>query len=108
MTPVEKWTKALRDGGYGQATGSLKEGLGFCALGVLFHETGYLSRKGRLLARKSADHAVSNRLEAVTVLQRLGVPLHLADMVSDMNEAKASFAEIADFIEAYMKEQACT
>ena len=104
MTPIGKWLEALRSDRYTQEFAALKKDGAHCAIGLLFELNGCLSWDGKLLRKKGT--LAATRMEALAVLQRLGVPLALAERVVEMNDVdRQPFAVIADFVEKRMAEE---
>lgn len=99
--PVKKWIETLRkEPTYPQEYWKLKNGDAHCALGVLFEVNGYLSGDGKLRTKKAGGKLVKTNAQALQVLEKLGVPLSLANDVVQLNdEQREPFSRIADYIE---------
>lgn len=94
------WIKGLRAGTHKQCRGQLRKDGRFCALGVLCDVVdpgGWRpAPRGDCWPHHQMRGAVSQR-----VLRACGLTSAQADVVSTLNDReKASFAEIADWIEA--------
>ena len=100
MTPEFKtqWIAALRSGYYEQGRGALRKGDTFCCLGVaceLIDKYGWKRTgiKGNLDWQSwHGRRVVMNKLPFIGISS--------ADVLSRMNDTGATFAEIADYIEA--------
>ena len=86
-----KWVKALRGGKYEQGYARFeRDGRWFCCLGVLCSVAG----------EKTASGVSDNWSFADEVLGRMTSGENWSDHLSVMNDSRATFPEIADYIEA--------
>lgn len=94
MNPKFKqpWVDALRSGEYLQTTGVLHNEHGYCCLGVLRD----VCAKAGVLINADED---SELLDIHTACDLLGLDNSTQDGLAAMNDARRSFAEIADHIE---------
>ena len=97
MDPETKarWVEALRSGKYTQTTRCLRDGTGFCCIGVLADVVGVEWEKqvwqdGEAFFEMGGDEPV----------RAVGVPVPTQAALVAMNDHGKSFAEIADYIEA--------
>lgn len=109
------WLEALRSGKYRQAQGRLQRqtenGIGFCCLGVLcdlevkrtpssfWEQTQSTSEIVYSFKTDPSDYGISGFLDYATI-KRLDMTELFQNKVADMNDAGASFADIADVIES--------
>lgn len=102
-----KWVAALRSGEYKQAKGALKDGGGFCCLGVLcdLHskETGRAWDDGRYLgAEKDLPDEVREWAGGYEPFTKFRID-HDFDMAEQHNDNNGyTFAQIADAIEGQL------
>jgi hypothetical protein len=82
-----KWVKALRSGEYKQAYRSLKEGDGYCCLGVLCAIQGI-----EVATLPQTDVPEPSNIGGLDLLQ--------GRKLAKKNDDGATFSEIADYIEA--------
>ena len=103
----KRWVAALRSGDYTQGKGALRRGDGFCCLGVLCDV--YRIEKGEEWVRDGDEiwlfggRAVDLPLEVLTwagLDPVLPIPVIDTHNLAELNDDEASFAEIADLIEA--------
>jgi hypothetical protein len=87
-----KWIDALRGGEYVQTKQYLRDHVGFCCLGVLCDIQG--ADFAKIQEQYGSLSLAGNPAEYIGMLGRESHTL------ADMNDNGASFAEIADFIEA--------
>lgn len=104
---AKKWVAALRSGQYAQGVGNLREGGAFCCLGVLCDLHSTITGKGQWDGGEYHAGCESDcMVPPDNVCEWAGMQENNPDMESDyitlaeMNDAGASFAEIADKIEA--------
>jgi hypothetical protein len=99
-----KWVEALRSGRYKQGRGCLRSGDNYCCLGVLCDVSGvgqwgtkdYYSSDCYSVGMDTACYALP-----VKIIQSEGLSDSTINTLCVLNdETKASFAEIADYIEA--------
>ncbi len=103
----KQWVEALRSGKYQQTKNALRDGAGFCCLGVACDISGVGSwdedgdHKGRLTYR--ADNARADVLP-IAVQKWLGLKYCDSsfddEQLSAMNDSGVSFDRIADIIES--------
>ncbi len=98
---LDDWIVALRSGEFKQAQGRLKKDGGFCCLGVVCHlqdPNGFFSAGGL----KDGQHPfamLENSSEYGGLIKMLGHDT-TSTLVSMNDSRRASFAEIADYLEA--------
>ena len=102
-----KWVKALRSGEYKQANGALRDGSGFCCLGVLLNESERGAWDGEqycINTGEESDLFLSGELEGYA--SSLGLTTEQEVLLIQMNDGEKdyegnpqSFAQIADYIE---------
>lgn len=91
-----KWLAALRNGYYQQCTGALQRDDGYCCIGVAAVVAGY--GIDALHDRVIRTGASRDDMKGYCALDDFG--LRDRSRVIEMNDRGASFAEIADYIEA--------
>lgn len=90
-----KWVEALRSGVYSQCAGELRQGGAYCCLGVLCNIVGMSNDDW-----ESWRHVVNPPPITEQGLHGAGTYPSPANKLAQMNDKGASFAEIADYIEA--------
>lgn len=96
---AQKWVEALRSGKYPQGTRSLRNGGQFCCLGVLCDISGIGS--WHVGAYRVGPGCLSTAYLPEPVAEYAGWKYPSTQHeLADRNDAGASFAEIADYIEA--------
>ena len=95
---IRTWVEALRSGDYEPGRGFLCRGNAFCALGVLIE----VAFDGYWTSRDDELWACDGDAQLLTpqVLQQLGIPQWLADLVAEGSDTGDTFEDIAEFIEA--------
>ena len=101
-----RWLEALRSDRYKQIFGTLRDRRGFCALGVfcdIASTDGWEQlRNGRYILNEIGDGRGQG---SDTFLANMGVPIFEQNVISSMNDSGwKTFREIADYIEAKIKE----
>ncbi len=105
------WTKALRSGAYTQTSGTLRDGEGFCCLGVLCDlyrremSMGCWNENGMEADEVSFNFEIGNKLEISTlpaiIKKNLGISTEVIDTLVTMNDdQRADFHEIARYIDS--------
>ena len=96
-----KWIKALRGGGYQQATGVLRNDNGYCCLGVLCDVTApdaWTEEGGEGRHHYGAENELS-----IEGLRVFGLSIDIERKLVAMNDdEKRSFSEIADYIDEHL------
>src|ERR1700758_3740551 len=100
---IRKWIEALRSGLYVQALGVHKHDGGFCALGL-----GYELCPGRVWVPCGAGgrqfYAAGNLVVPPLLLETSGLPKGVLSHIAwHLNDQGSSFAQIADYLEAYLE-----
>jgi hypothetical protein len=103
-----KWIEALRSGKYEQAVGALRQGDGYCCLGVLCDISGL----GEWRTGEDGDtyYAVADQSPITYPSQAIlewsglnnGNPLTPRGHIANLNDGGVAFADIADVIEAHL------
>jgi len=110
---AEQWCKALRSGEYEQGKCQLRQGEGFCCLGVLcdLAVKAGLGEWNKGTYRHTAGECAGDFGDAGLVLgvqQWSGIQTYYGQVgdnnLTGMNDDGVGFPEIADFVEANVKE----
>lgn len=100
MTKAERdqWVEALRSGKYKQAQGHLRDGDGYCCLGVKRDIDG--ASWERTESGAYCTEVDGTQFPSSITLERWGLSEADKWKVADLNDVGWTFAEIADWIEA--------
>lgn len=105
---AEMWVNALRSGDYKQVRGTLYDGHGFCALGVLYD---LVKTEGVKWCCPPGAHAYLVDLHGRNVSSELAAIAGYTgdnDIIDRNDRQEQSFSEIADVIEArYLEPALC-
>lgn len=100
----EDWLVALRSGKYKQISGQLKTTEGHCCLGVLCEVAGVTwDQRGTTFGVIQNGSYREDAILPTEVRERAGLPNNAPNSylrLSEMNDDGATFAELADYIEA--------
>ena len=105
MTTVAEWVAALRSGKYSQTTGTLRDEVGFCCLGVacdLSDPEGWVDigqPEFRFVYNREDSQLQERSYLPPHIREQLGVNNLLEITLVEMNDNGKSFEEIADYIE---------
>jgi hypothetical protein len=101
-----KWVEALRSGEYSQTQNWLRDGEGFCCLGVLcdLSQLGEWSpsNEGSMQRYTVGKDYHRTQFLPFAVKEISGLSGDDCDPIVKMNDDGKSFAEIADYIEAHL------